>query len=198
MPADEIRLLVPACLCPIPTATFDTAASRRCLCGKGKWLRRQREINMRRAAPTERERSSGWRPRCGREPRQAQRGRARSRGSRSGGDACELSLAYGGSLPPGLISAFITETSEGPARGVLCLVEMVSLLKRSSLGKVLCRIQQWPKRLSAFPREGTVPWKSQQLSTQAKNYVGPCFILIPSPQVFLPHSLAQSWQRGKK
>lgn len=37
---------------PIPTAAFDTAMGRRCLCGKGKLLARQREINMRRPALT--------------------------------------------------------------------------------------------------------------------------------------------------
>lgn len=37
---------------PIPTAAFDTATGRRSLCGKGKSLARQREINMRRPALT--------------------------------------------------------------------------------------------------------------------------------------------------
>jgi len=59
MPADEIRPHVPAWLgrpgeglAPSPQPRLITATGRRSLCGKGKLLARQREINMRRPAPT--------------------------------------------------------------------------------------------------------------------------------------------------
>lgn len=88
---------------------------RRCLCGKGKLPTLQREINMRRAALTHTgRRSSGWRRRGQEAPAACV-----ELGTAGGGDAAMAALPLllaGGSSPPGLISAFITVTSEKPAR----------------------------------------------------------------------------------
>lgn len=63
MPADEIQPLVPARLWPHPCGRVRHGHGRHSLCGKGKLLARQREINRRRPAMTKKC-FSGLRPCC--------------------------------------------------------------------------------------------------------------------------------------
>ncbi|XP_064929812.1 uncharacterized protein LOC110361832 [Columba livia] len=58
MPADEIQPLVPARLWPHPCGRVRYGHGRHSLCGKGKLLARQREINRRRPAMTKTSRLS--------------------------------------------------------------------------------------------------------------------------------------------